>query len=279
MRVCRQGYEQNVFRRKYIVSKPSHQIMTVDNVFIRFSKSSRAKADLWLIHGFPESSLSFREAFESDLAKAFNIFAPDLPGNGTSPVLPNQDVSKVIATIKKIIQRVSKKRKLAIVAHSWGGVVGIPLCKLLSKQVIGYIDVEGSIIDSKFFFKEKALDPSTLSKDFSQFYLERQLSEMNRSEAHRRYYSSVRFADPVNLLPWVRSCLERIANDILGAEYRKLKCPKSYYWGSANTQYVPVAYLKEHQLQNESFDNCGHWPMIDTPKAFYGAVGKFFGEI
>ena len=61
------------------------EIQIVDQIFIRKSLIASARADLWFIHGFAESSFSFQEAFRSPLAKEFNLYVPDLPGFGVSP--------------------------------------------------------------------------------------------------------------------------------------------------------------------------------------------------
>lgn len=256
-----------------------NRIFSEEDIFVRSFEPKSSSLDLWFIHGFPESGLSFRELFNSDLPKKYRIYVPDLPGFGVSPTLQNQSVDSVVERLQGLIRSVSKDRKIGLVAHSWGGVVGVELAKILEKQVVGYIDVEGSIVDPDYFFKEKALDPKTQAKEFSEYYIDFQHSVMNESEAQKRYYASIRFADPLNLLPWIRSNLSKIKDGAVGDRYKALKCPKSYFWTTNGRHYVHVDWLDENHLKHQSFDNCGHWPMIDVPKNFYSAVENFFESL
>ncbi len=252
-----------------------NEIAVISDIFLRKMTSIRAVGDLWLIHGFPESSLCFKEAF-SILSDRYNVYAPDLPGFGVSPTLPHQDVEQVVDRLAQLIQTISSGRKIGILGHSWGGIAAVKLAARLESVVQGYIDVEGSIIDWNFFFKPMALDPKTDPKGFAQFYVDKQRTFFDKSEVYGRYDASIRFADADNFLPWARSCLKAIDEGALGLEFQALQCPKTYFCGARSAKYFPKEFLNQHQISYQTFEGCGHWPMVESPDAFYKAALEFF---
>ena len=59
--------------------------MVQEGVFLRTHLNTKSSAHIWFLHGFGESSLSFEEAFFSELVESYSLFVPDLPGFGVSP--------------------------------------------------------------------------------------------------------------------------------------------------------------------------------------------------
>ena len=59
--------------------------MVQEGVFLRTHLNTKSSAHIWFLYGFGESSLSFKEAFFSELVESYSLFVPDLSGFGVSP--------------------------------------------------------------------------------------------------------------------------------------------------------------------------------------------------
>ncbi len=57
-------------------------------LFYRSNGAGDGAADIWLIHGFAESSFCFRHVLEADGLAGYRLHAVDLPGFGVSPTQP-----------------------------------------------------------------------------------------------------------------------------------------------------------------------------------------------
>jgi len=127
-----------------------------DNVYLRSARSTANQLDIWFIHGFGESGLSFQEAFASRLTRQYNLFAPDFPGFGASPPgRAGKGLNGSFRVLRSLIDTLSKNRKIAIVAHSMGGILGTWLSRDLGPRVITYINVEGNLTNSDTSFSAR----------------------------------------------------------------------------------------------------------------------------
>jgi pimeloyl-ACP methyl ester carboxylesterase len=95
-----------------------------------------------LLHGFPDSSLGFRDLCEALAAQGFRAIAPDLPGFGLSDKpegLQAYRASSVVADLAALA-RWTGEEKVAVVGHDWGGILAFCLAsqqpELVSKLVV-----------------------------------------------------------------------------------------------------------------------------------------------
>lgn len=256
------------------------EIIVKENIFIRSKRNKKSRLSIWCIHGFPESSLSFHEAFESELVKVANVFAPDLPGFGVSPSLECPHlVQESVEKLGSVIAACSPTEKLGIITHSWGGILAVELAKRFKDRVVGYIDAEGPLSPSPYFFSEIAGSTEITPSEFSNLYISEQEKHFSSSEAFKRYFSSILFADHQNLLPWARECLLKIKNDNVGLSFLDLECEKVEFTGNKNPREKLNSFLKENNVPTQIFQNSGHWPMIDQPLDFYLKASEFFERI
>lgn len=246
------------------------------NQFVRTSRIKKAIADLWFLHGFGESGLSFREAFSSPLARRFNLFVPDFPGFGASPYQRRYaDLPAVTDLLKRMIRKFSGRKPIGLIAHSLGGVIGTWICEQLKSQMIAYVSVEGNLTRSDTFFSGLAAKASSAEKFYRDFLREIYRRGAN-DEALQRYFASLRFCDPRALSGWGRSGVKATGDDRSGREFAVLPCPKIYFWGDQSAPRESLDFLKTHSLNNRCFKGAGHWPMIDRPIEFYQSAAGFF---
>ncbi|PIR21334.1 MAG: hypothetical protein COV45_00900 [Deltaproteobacteria bacterium CG11_big_fil_rev_8_21_14_0_20_47_16] len=253
-------------------------ITTHNNIFIRTQIIPDAAADVWFLHGIGESGLSFIEAFESPLAKSFNLYVPDMPGFGASPYPDSHPDQKQTADMMDdVIRSVSGDRPVYLVGHSQGGLVGTWLCQKLGDQVKGYVNVEGNLTSADVVFSgEMARQPTP---EACKTHVIQYLQIHAQGESYWRYYASIRFAFPDALLTWARAGLAFTGDTKSGEEYAALPVRKLFVGGIKSRGEKTSEFIKSHKLNFYGFENSGHWPMIDATDVFYNKVLNFITSI
>ncbi len=128
------------------------KIMVHDDVFLRYQRAEDKKGDIWFIHGYGDSGLSFTEAFGSVLSERFDLFVPDFPGFGATPYRPGsatiEDSTEILISL---IRDISRDSPIFIVGHSLGGIIGTRAAKELSGKIMGYVSIEGNMTKDDTF--------------------------------------------------------------------------------------------------------------------------------
>ncbi|MBI4371540.1 MAG: alpha/beta hydrolase [Elusimicrobia bacterium] len=249
-----------------------------DGACIRTSLAPRAIGDVWFVHGFGESGLSFREAFASPLAQKYNLFVPDFPGFGAAPFNPS--VARVQGASQWLMDRireVSRKRPIFLVGHSLGGIIATQAAKVLLGQLRRYVSIEGNLIRADAFFSGKALKHRSPDR-FSAELAREIFSRAKGREDLQRYHASLRFADPRALLAWGKTGACETGQDKAGREFLSLACRKLYFWSDDSTPAATQRFIYENNVPNKRFHRKGHWPMITSPRSCYEAMLKFFRD-
>lgn len=250
------------------------KIQIHNNVFLRTFAAPQPKGDIWFIHGYGESGLSFAEAFESSLAAHFNLYVPDMPGFGVSPYPASHPNQKQTADLLyDLIQSVSGKRLVYFVAHSQGGLVATWLCKKMGTQVHGYVNVEGNLTKADVTFSGEAAQQSM--PETCKSHILNYVSTHAQDESYWRYYASLRLASPDALLVWAKAGLEFTGDTLSGEEYAALPMRKLFIGGVKSHAPMTRKFIESHCLNHFYFEHSGHWPMIDATAMFYNKVLEF----
>lgn len=252
------------------------KISIYKNIFLRTSLSKNPKGAVWFIHGFGESGLSFIESLDSPLSKDFDIYIPDLPGFGVTP-LPNKnfDQQKITDLVFDVILEMSRNQPLYLVGHSQGGLIATWLCQKLGDRVKAYVNVEGNLTKSDVTFsgeaskKDSALECKSHILNFIR-------EHAKNEESYWRYYASLRFASPDSLLTWAKAGIDFTGMTKSGEEYVALQNPKLYVWGAKSCPQQTRDFLNTQGLHQHCFKNSDHCPMIDESEIFYKLVQEFF---
>ena len=178
-------------------------IIVRNNIFIRTNQIQDTRSSIWLLHGFGDSGLAYKEVFESPLVEDYNIYVVDLPGFGVSPVQPNAIGIKEQALLLSdiIAKETSGQNKVSIVAHSLGGLIGTWVCENLNERIEYYFNIEGNLTEADSYFSSKPLQFES-SEEFSDSFQAELFETAKTQERYKRYYSSVRFADPDGMKNW-----------------------------------------------------------------------------
>jgi pimeloyl-ACP methyl ester carboxylesterase len=257
------------------------EITAHDNIFLRYAMAKEkggAKGDVWLIHGFGESGLSFAEAFDSPLAEAFNLYVPDLPGFGVSPRRPGvKTVADSTNVLIELIESISKDAPIFLVGHSLGGIIGTwtAASERLLGRVKAFANIEGNLTVADTFATSLTLnydDPAAFHEFFSGIII----SRMEESPIFRRFLASLTLASPEVLLSWGKSCVEATGDTKSGEEYIALDADTLYIWGDESIPEMTREFIFEHNINNREIKGAGHWVMIDKSEECYGAIHDLF---
>ncbi|MDJ0895799.1 MAG: alpha/beta fold hydrolase [Alphaproteobacteria bacterium] len=244
-------------------------------LFYRSNGASDGAADIWLIHGFAESSFCYRYVIDAARLAGYRLHAVDLPGFGVSPARPDcATIAGLAGAIARAIAERSAGRPVILVGHSLGAPIAVDATGDLDGLARGLVSVEGNLTAADTFFSGQAIhyiDPGAFKADFSA-----QIEAYKRLHAaYAGYATSVALADAETMWRLGRDVVARSENDALGAAYRALSFPRLYYWGKAATTDQAEAYLSAHGLANQRFEAASHWPMIDIPEAFAEMLDSF----
>ncbi|MBI4238080.1 MAG: alpha/beta hydrolase [Deltaproteobacteria bacterium] len=250
-------------------------ITTTDQVLLRTRANPGALLDLWFLHGFGESGLSFREVFGSPLAQRCNLFAPDFPGFGVSPFVEGAaTIDGSVRVLGRLLAVHSPQRPVVLLGHSLGGIVATRAAVVWPQQVRAVVSIEGNLTRADTFGTGQTIGVTDAAA-FHRTYVAAMAAQANGDEALLRYVASLRFADPRALLSWGQSCYEATGVQTSGEAYAALACPKLYLWGDGNTPAQTRQFIHDFQLVNHLFPGAGHWPMIDQPEACYRVIAEF----
>ena len=243
-------------------------------IFLRVAEPPGATADIWFVHGFGESGLSFQEAFSSPLASTNNLYVPDLPGSGVTPPRPDvRSIPSAASVVASLATELSSDRPVVLVGHSMGSLIAVEAARLLGNSVALLVSVEGNLTDEDTY-----LIRFTKFDTADSFYvaLSRHVSTFDEDkEALLRYSASLRLADPETLWRLGQSGLAATGR-IAGAEsFLALTCRKIYYWGGESLSEKSRGLLENwpDNMKHE-FPGAGHWPMITRTRQFYAALAE-----
>lgn len=100
---------------------------------IAFSQKGNGQP-LILIHGFCESKEMWK-TFSDHLSTSFQVFCPDLPGFGESPIENEQISLEETAVMLQDWMQANQIHHPIIIGHSLGGYVTLALAELMGKDI------------------------------------------------------------------------------------------------------------------------------------------------
>ena len=257
----------------------TYEPVVQDGVFIRTHIDTKSLAHIWFLHGFGESSLSFKEAFFSELVKSYSLFVPDLPGFGVSPFQPERmSMEGTTEVILSLINVLSRNETVLLVGHSLGSVIAARVAGKLGETVKGVFSIEGNLTRSDGYFSAQAADFQQADA-FHRYFLDLIYKLAENSEAYQRYFASVRFAIPEAMMAWGRSSARLGESGTHGFDFVSLKCQKIYYWSMESTPEETREFIVKYDIPNRQYTGGGHWPMVETPDKCYSAISRFFANV
>lgn len=249
------------------------QIKVLDKLFVRTNKIKVERQSIWFLHGFADSGLAYKEVFDSPVANDFNIYVLDLPGFGASPINPDYiSIREQASLVTQIIRKETlNQQKVNLVAHSLGALIGTWVSQALKEKVNFYFNIEGNLTEADSYFSSQPLGFDT-AEEFSKSFNEKIFEIAKNEERYKRYYSSLRFADPEAMRNWSLTSQEHIEEHKCGFEFKELTCKKEYIWGDINTPKETQNFIDENHVPNQLFQGVGHWHMVENSEQLYSYI-------
>jgi hypothetical protein len=149
-----------------------------------------------------------------------------------------------------------------------GALIGTWVCQNLAGKINFYFNIEGNLTEADSYFSNKPLQFETAKAFASSFYQE-VFEKAKSEERYKRYYSSLRFADPTGMRNWSLSSQEFIKANKCGFEFQQLDCKKIYIWGDIDTPKETQDFIKNHNIPNQLYLGIGHWHMVENSVNLY----------
>lgn len=244
-------------------------------LFLRTNQIKRNRQSIWFLHGFADSGLAYKEVFESSLSEEFNIYVIDLPGFGVSPInseyISIKDQSNLISQIIK--EETLYQASVNIVAHSLGALIGTWVCQNLKDKINYYFNIEGNLTEADSYFSSKPLKFKS-AKAFVESFKKEVFEMAKLEERYKRYYSSLRFAEPEGMKNWSLTSQEYIKGNKCGIEFKELSCKKVYIWGDMDTPKETQKFIYENEIPNHLYKGIGHWHMVENSEQLYKDISE-----
>ena len=115
------------------------------NIFYR-EAGSRDRPAVLLLHGFPSASHMFRDLIP-ELAGAYHVIAPDLPGFGQSDMPPREAFRYTFDHIAEIVDRFTEVvglDRFAIYIFDYGAPVGLRIARKHPERITAIITQSGN---------------------------------------------------------------------------------------------------------------------------------------
>ena len=249
-------------------------LLVADDILVRRRLSDTPMGAVWFLHAFADSGLAFSEVMDSQLDLQFDLYAPDFPGFGDSPLQRDRtSLDGASEVMIELVDSVSPARELYLVAHSVASVVATRMAQHIGERVKGVFSIEGNLTAADAYFTGQAVEYNT-GEEFKIQFL-RQLHDLAADDiALMRYFSAASIAHPDALMGWGRSAVE--LGDVAGDEFAALKCPTLYYWSNADPPDYRRHFIDQAGLENRQYPGDSHWPMIDQPERCISDIAGFF---
>jgi pimeloyl-ACP methyl ester carboxylesterase len=126
---------------------PNYRTVNVNGLEVFYRSAGRADAPaLLLLHGFPTSSHMFRDLIPM-LADRFHVVAPDLPGFGSTALLPRDKFTYTFDNLAKVIGRFTKVvglNRFALYIFDYGAPTGLRVALAHPERITAIISQNGN---------------------------------------------------------------------------------------------------------------------------------------
>lgn len=237
---------------------------------------------LVFLHGLGESSLGFEPLLHRPELASWRALAPDLRGYGRTPSGADHDgLSDHTRALQHWLRDLALG-PVVVVGHSMGGVIGLELCEKSPELVRAFLDVEGNVTldDCAYSAPIAAIDADSWPHPGFDDICERVWQRAQHDRAHRTYFASLNFADPMVLRRDAIDLVELSSSGELASRRGRLSCPMHYLAGDPNGAGARSrSALDAAGVSWEPIADSGHWPFIDQPENFLAKLSSFLERV
>lgn len=221
-----------------------------------------AGRDLVFLHGYLSTKESFYPQIEY-FSRFCRVTAFDFPGfGGSDPIPAAWSVGDYADWTERFLRGAGIKNPL-VIAHSFGGRVGI---KLLAR----------GLVDRAVLCGCAGIIPKRTISYRMRVWAYRNVKKLAPEFAERKFGSS----EYRTLSPLMRESYKKIVNEDLREESKKIDRPVLFVTGERdNDTPVSSAEIYHRCVKNSKMlvlKDCGHFAHLDNPLAFNLAAEEFF---
>jgi len=229
-----------------------------------------------LIHGLGSTKEDFLSILNYEELTSYDIIFADLVGHGDSSTPRDfsytmDDQAKVLYNLLQIL---SMKSEVLIVAHSMGGPIAISLAQMLGNNVAGIVYAEGNLDEGDCFFSKTIATEHSL-KEWKTKGFQDIAKKMQKDPSSQEYVKAFKKAGPITIYKSSQDLYNLSLEEKILKRLVQLSVPVLAIYGESNKG----RYTSESKLATE-FPLCfipeaAHAMMIENPDAFYQAIIDF----
>ena len=262
---------------------------------------------LLLLSGGPGFEVDYMKGIAQELGSSYKCILLEQRGTGRSQP-PNLTAAQM--TLKLFVEDVEAVRvslgidRLIILGHSWGGMLAMAYAVAHPDHVQSMILVDSGGMDLSFgaYFRDNLISRASMGQREELEKAEAAIE--HASDANTRNAASVAYTRLVTPFYFYnRSLSDKLLALLPGGSnqqrvfllmqgdlaknyhvesgMRSLSCPVLIIQGRQDPMPETVAVEIHGAARNSQLvfvDKCGHFPWIEQPEAFYGAVRSFLGK-
>ncbi len=233
----------------------------------------RSSEYLLCLHGLQANKELFKPLLEQEFVAKYSFIAIDCIGFGNSskPEDFSYDIEEQAHIVNEVINQLAIK-KLHIIGHSLGGVIGTLLLQPLESKILSFINIEGNLtlndsgiskIVAEYSFEDFKNDKyMQIQNDLKQ---SREPSAFQRNKWIAQIPDYVFYQTSVSLVDWAKS-------GKLLQLFAQSSSKKVYMIGDKNRvkrAIVPTG------IQTIVIPNAGHFMLLDNPKVCFAVIKTF----
>jgi len=229
---------------------------------------------LVFLHGLGCLKESFNNAWETNGLQKYSLLAIDFIGHGESS--QSQHFSYTLkdhAEILKLFLSHIQQRQIHIVAHSFGGAVGLLAAEQIGAKLKTFVNVEGNLIGEDCGI----LSRKTISVPYEDFRktLFGQLQEMmaaSDEKGSQLWVTWSKKTDPYAFYKSAESLVVWSDSDKLIKIFQSLSVKKTYIYGEKNFSSLTKQLNQLQHIPSYGISESGHFVMNDNPREFYSKL-------
>ena len=251
----------------------SVETIAVDGREISYRRGG-AGAPLLYLHG--TDSLNHWPDFLDDLAREYDVIAPDHPGFGGSPVPDWMDSVSDLAYHYLDLLEAMDLRGVHVVGHSLGGWVALEMAVRSQERIADLVLISSAGIHIKGHAKADIfmIDPDEQAR---LAYADAQLGEKAAEQANEQKYEDIAITDRIASARFGWN--PRFFNPRLEYWLHRIKRPALIIWGDEDRIFDPVHATALHGLipgsKLATITHCGHLPQVEKRAETLAAIGAF----
>ena len=271
--------------------KPKNKF-THNNYNLNYATKGKGEINMVFLHGFGLSTYSWIFIEDKFDLKKYKLILIDLKGSGFSDKPKNGDYTiRAQAEIVTSLLKHLRVEKFNLIAHSYGGIVGLYLLYLnngknIPKAIL--IDTPGFSDTTPFFIKSlknpilsfiglKLLTPKFLARKIIKKTFYNNRLSIDRLLKQYTFFYSLKYNDRT-MIKMAEQLVPRNLNEII-ENYKNIESEILVVWG-AEDELIDLENGKKLQSKFQKskliiVPECGHVPHEEKPEDFFKAIVSF----